>query len=1102
MNNTQTTRTIHPSHPIPSMATNQHHWKVVESYYQQYDLTSLQVQSYNQFVLLRMSPLLRQQSFCIEYKDRVVHVTFQNVYCDKPIVNKVPLYPNEARQHDLTYDTAVMVDMKTTMVDKSGIVHQSCVLPHVELFRLPVMVRSCLCNNVNDCSEYNEGGFFIVKGNERVLIAQERINYNQVYVYKHKIKYKYVAEIRSVKEGADYSVLFQVKLQTDDRIVCSIPYITKDIPLYILFSVMGVSNNFIMSYVKHDKYVYLAVKQSMDLFTLSREECINYLSQYVSNKAGEKAHQYVKQIIKYELLPHFNVATDPRVKAVFIMQMISKLIQTNRGARPEDDRDHICNKRVESAGELLENLIHGLLKKAVKQVVQHLEKKDCPTRIDDLNIPQLIAKQKVSQRILQCFSTGNWGVPNSNYIRQGVSQILNRLSYVGMVSHLQRIVVPIGKESRNTQVRQIHCSSYGFIDPVETPEGQTVGIIKNFAIMTRISVPVPTTYIVDLVDRLFPQFKRTYRLFGTYCCLYVNGLWIGSIKECHICLFITQFKHARALRIIPEGVSIGWNRQEHEVYIYSDSGRILRPVIVTSKLPELYRLAESHTIEDLWVVLRDQNVIAFIDGNEAEYSYIQMTPTRESSSTTEPYDYTEIHPSLMLGVCSNLTPYPEHSQAPRNVYVAAMMKQAIGVYSYSLQQRYDTIAHVLNYPQRKLVTTQLAQYCHMDDMPSGQEAVVAVMCYTGFNQEDSILMNKSAIDRGLFGSTSYRTVSTQETKKSHYMEIIEQPPEALRVACYNYDILDENGIVPRGTIVKKNDVLVGRVQYNKNVAVADCSLVITKTGEEGYVEHIIETTNAHGYKLVKVRVCVLCTPEVGDKFCQVSAQKGTIGMVYNQEDMPFTGNGMTPDIIINPHAFPSRMTVNMLMEMLAGKAGCMTGTISDASAFECDGTQLVREAGDVLRKAGYDPLGTEVLYNGFTGEPMEAQIFMGPAYYQRLKHLVASKIHGRSFGNVQLLSRQPCAGRSRDGGLRFGEMERDCAIVHGISSFQRERLFDLSDPYTLRVCSKCNIVTTSQDKCKHCSHDQTTEVHIPYACKLMFQNLEAMAIKIQMKPHQ
>ena len=743
------------------------------------------------------------------------------------------------------------------------------------------------------------------------------------------------------------------------------------------------------------------------------------------------------------------------------------------------------------------NLINSLFKKFTKTIQQAIEKKEEIYQLEDINLSNIIHRSNITQRLYYCFSTGNWGLPKSNYIRQGVSQVLSRLSYIGAMSHLRRVVVPIGKKSRNTQVRQIHSTNFGFICPCESPEGQSVGIVKNFALMTKISGTIHTVELMSTMEHLFQEFDISFNENSpdSYT-IYINGRWIGNIKSYQS--FLQQFKHYRELDIIPSSVSIGIDSIDQEIIIYSDGGRILRPVIQASKVQQLREELESYdSIETLWDTLIDKNIIVYIDGNEAESSIIEMD--WKTISEEKEAHYCEIHPSLMLGLCANTTPFPEHSQAPRNVYVAAMMKQAIGMYALSHNLRYDTIANVLNYPQRKLVSTKFAEFCHCEDMPSGMEAIVAVMCYTGFNQEDSVILNQSAIDRGLFHSIAYKTTSTNENKKgTHDCETIQLPPRKLQNSNFNYTKLDANGIIPLNTTVKKNDVLVGKVYYNNDEPVSDCSL-ICKSSEEGIVDKILVTTNSSGYKLIKIKIRQIKIPEIGDKFCQVSAQKGTCGMTYRQEDMPFTADGIVPDLIINPHALPSRMTINMLLEMLCSKVSCFNGKIQDASAFEHDGEQLAEEMGEELVKMGYDRMGTEVLYNGFTGEPFKARIYIGPAYYQRLKHLVSNKMHARSYGNVQLLSQQPCAGRSREGGLRFGEMEKDCMIVHGVSSFLKERLFDLSDPYTLYICSDCGVTVNSTTVCMLCKSDSITRIHIPYACKLLFQQLEAMTIKIRIK---
>ncbi len=1379
---------------------------IIQSFYLHHDLTAIQIDSYNTFVTQNIANIVKSHAVNMAFgKHHMFTIQFDNVFIEKPYYfdsNRIrkKLYPQDARNQDLSYETSVICDVSLTLVEKKSSTIVSFQTYHnTEIFKLPVMVKSCLCNLMStsllmDEEKYNNGGYFIIKGKERVIVAQERINYNQVYVSKQRQKYKYIAEIRSVKESADYSVLLQVKLKNDDRIVVSIPYISQDIPLIIVLISMGVDEDFLYKSIDKTCVSYKYLRRELEQYSkMTKEECISYIGNYTLNKVeASRKIQYTTHIIENEIVPHLGICMDTHVKGIYVLRMAIKLIYTAEGKRPEDDRDHICNKRIEMVGDLMTNLINSLFKRSIKSIQQYIEKKNDVYKLEELNIMNIMNRCGITQRLYYCFTTGNWGLPKSNYIRQGVSQILNRQSYIGTISHLRRVVVPIGKESRNTQVRQINSTNFGFICPCEcfdpetpillwsgkhtlakhiavgdtligndgcptsvksivsgsgvmykieqhdnhfgnyivtenhilvlwaklhglrtdnkvtiwedmaykdvsftsieeaiefvatlrpitikvseylalpnsiqeelcnykstlpiawptkgvlldayllggwlmgkrqtlrpflkhvlqhyglhttihiphdyivndeevraqlmagmidykgfvcengyglrvpkillddvvwlaqslgcntkvsgsvllltgtvfptriiqnehiyttpilgeftitsqgigdfvgwqlkenslflsidgivlsnSPEGQQVGIVKNFALMTHISKNIDTVYIMDIID----QWISTTRTFTitSMCMIFINGIWIGSIKKEDIDDFISMFRHLRDLHVIPNEVSIGFDDIDWEINISSDSGRIERPVLVVSKLDNS---TVNVPITTLWDTLFDNGVVMYIDGNEAESSVIAM---RTEDIDKDIHRYCEIHPTLMLGICSNTTLFLEHSQAPRNVYVAAMMKQAIGMYAHSYQKRYDTIAHVLDYPQKKLVTTKIAQYTHCEELPSGINAIVAIMCYTGFNQEDSIIINKSSIDRGLFTSMAYKTTSINENKKgTHDTEIICRPALHIQNKNYDYSKLTPEGLVTEGTHVVRNDVLVGKVYFNNDVAISDCSL-LCKANEEGIVDSVYITTNASGYKHIKIRIRQHKIPEIGDKFCQVSAQKGTCGMVYNQEDMPFTGTGIVPDIIINPNAIPSRMTINMLLEMLSAKYGALHGEIRDATAFEHDGDELVEQLGDTLVSLGYERMGTELMYNGFTGKPFMTRIFIGPAYYQRLKHLVSSKMHFRSFGNVQLLNRQPCAGRAKEGGLRFGEMEKDCMIVHGDSFFLKERLYDMSDAFQIDTCPKCGFMVNTKDLCINCGNDATVTVHIPYACKLLFQELQAMGIKINIK---
>jgi DNA-directed RNA polymerase II subunit RPB2 len=440
-----------------------------------------------------------------------------------------------------------------------------------------------------------------------------------------------------------------------------------------------------------------------------------------------------------------------------------------------------------------------------------------------------------------------------------------------------------------------------------------------------------------------------------------------------------------------------------------------------------------------------------------------------------------------------------------------MGKQAMGVYASNYQVRMDTMAHVLYYPQRPLVTTRAMEYMKFKELPSGQNVCIAVCCYSGYNQEDSLIMNQSSIDRGLFRSVFYRTYKTDEGKETvgtvDVNEIFEIPKsEECMLKPLNYSHLEEDGLVAPGVRVSGDDILIGKttpvparddhpVQFPKK----DNS-VPHRPSEVGIVDQVLITTNEKGLKYVKVRVRSVRLPQIGDKFSSRHGQKGTVGITYRQEDMPFTQEGIIPDLIMNPHAIPSRMTVGQLVECLLGKVAAIQGGEGDGTAFPASTYFSVEQISNLLHQAGYQRHGNEVLYNGMTGRKMDAMLFLGPTYYQRLKHLVDDKIFARARGQMQILTRQPVEGRARGGGLRFGEMERDCMIAHGASQFLKERLFDVSDGYRVHICDRCGLfamanLKRSVFKCLSCADgSRVSQIHIPYAAKLLFQELMAMNI--------
>ena len=607
--------------------------------------------------------------------------------------------------------------------------------------------------------------------------------------------------------------------------------------------------------------------------------------------------------------------------------------------------------------------------------------------------------------------------------------------------------------------------------------------------------------------------------------VFINGCWLG-ITNNPIELY-ADMKEKKYKGIINIYTSIIFNYKSLEIRICNDGGRLTRPVL---KVKNNKVLITNENIQDLvskdlkWNELLtncklDESVIEYIDAEEQNYSMIAMKSKQDylqDKNFSFNYTHCEIHQSTIFGVLASCIPYPEHNQAPRNTYQCAMGKQAMGVYATNYDKRMDKTAYVLNYPTRPLVDTRVMNFLKLNQIPSGTQIHVAIMTHTGYNQEDSVLINKASLDRGLFLATIYHT-EKDEDKNIIRDEIIRCKPDPAKtkgIKFGNYDKINEQGFIPENTLVENRDVIIAKtipIKENRNdptkvIKYEDQSKTF-RTTEETYIDKNYTGRNGDGYNFAKVRVRNLRKPVLGDKFSSRHGQKGTIGNIIEECDMPFTKDGMRPDLIINPHAIPSRMTIAQLKETLLGKVLLELGLFGDGTSF---GNLDVNTISEELQKLGYESYGNEIMYNGLTGDQIETSIFFGPVFYQRLKHMVNDKQHSRSIGPMVNLTRQPAEGRSRDGGFRIGEMERDVMIAHGISRFCRERLYEVSDKYSTFVCNKCGMIAsfnngdknrkyTNNDFSIHLCHtcdnrSDFSKVEVPYAYKLLSQELQTINI--------
>lgn len=1531
-------------------------WDVIDKFFEYnrgYQLVKHQIESFNDFILRKLDQILdgfnpieimHLYDAELEKFKYILVIEIKNPVLGKPLIYEKDgstkiMTPNDARLRNFTYSAQLSADVyitaKTLITEGENIgsyVIEDKKIVGVMLGKIPIMVRSnyCVLKNAhigkeagNECI-YDFGGYYIVNGNEKVVISQDRISENKTYVFiNNKVStYSHVCEIRSVQENKlGVPKITTLKLSAKGNqfgryIRVNIHHIKNDIPMFVLFKALGLSNDKeILQYIVHDlddpisKLICNELTgciEEANSITCTRD-ALEYLSKYLnitgypkeilSNKL--QRINIVRSVLEKEFLPH--VGKEFHKKALYLGYMVNKLIKCYLGLRDFDDRDSYINKKVDTPGVLMANLFRQYYGKVIKDMRNMIQKEinsggwkatnKLINVLNTTNIAKIIKSTIIDSGMRYALATGNWGI-KSNKNKQGVAQVLNRLTYNSMISHIRRINTPIEKSGKLVQPRKLHSTQWGIICPAETPEGASVGLVKNLAVAAGITIASNSMNVREIIgDSGIIMFNgRNIDIFNKEnTTIIVNGDIIGVHPNPKV-LFEDLTTRKRSGAINPY-TSIVWSINDNELRVCTEGGRCVRPLYVVYRNAEGMcdiKKIESGSSKD-WNDMMHEGIVEYLDVEESNslviaMNYKDLFKGTKGHSLPIRYTHLEIHPSLILGAIASCIPFADHNQAPRVAYQSSMAKQALGVYTTNFRHRFDTMGHVLDYPQKPLVRTKVSQYVNKDNLPCGINAIVAIATYTGFNQEDSVIMSKSAVARGLFQSTYYRTCKEQNNKNhsNGEEEYFTKPDESVR-ACkpYNYEKIDADGFVPENTFVQSGDIIIGKCMPCKNgaaVTLKDNSVPL-KNNEKGFIDkncfndRYFTNVNGDGYNFCKVRMRSTRIPTIGDKFacytpdhevltktgwvgiaeltmdhqvaslvgdalvyqnpsalqsydfdgklynlesnqvsltvtdnhrmyvshrgerkfgmelardvyrkrlyykknvdvwepdlndgnvpqelvvengqvyafkipgcidkgkayddytvliddwlvffgiwiaeghvaqnnngvriaankkrvkdaltpvcknmgfeiskivdkeedndtnswriynrplmfymekfsvgainkylpewvwylsrdqCKIlinsmclgdghimkmckeqswrygtsssrladdfqrlclhagyssnkclkeeagsthqgpkgttitlnadawqlsviqkqnepivnknlkqsdqsgacdewvdyqgkvycctvpkgdgvvyirkngrsvwcgqsrSAQKGTCGIMYTQEEMPFTKDGIVPDIIMNPHAIPSRMTMGQLMECIMGKACVAMGTYGDSTPF----TDLsVEDIAKILEEHGIERYGNEILYNGRTGEQMATEIFIGPTYYQRLKHMTIDKQHSRSAaGPVVLLTRQPAEGRARDGGLRLGEMEIECAWAHGTQQFLKERFMECSDNYRVFICKTCGLMATvNPDKniynCKACKNNTDfAEIRIPYACKLLFQEVQTMGI--------
>ncbi len=1108
------------------------YWPVMQAYFSEFGLVGQHLDSFNRFVREELQEIVASVGR-LSPKVEDYFVDLGVITVEPPSIREAdgsehPLFPNEARIRNLTY--ASKMHLECTPVRKEGSVTTRMETLRIYIGDLPIMLRSekCLLHGMSDeeLIRHGEdpkdpGGYFIINGSERVLVTQEDLAPNRILIEEasKSSSYTHIAKVFSTSRGFRAPVTIERKRTGELRV--SFPSVPGKIPLAILMKALGLeSDRDIADVVSDDEEIrnelIVTIEQSAPINatqnegeTSTRINALDFIGKRVAvGQTKEYRLARAEKVLDRYLLPHIGTEDKHRLqKAYYLGEMVERLLELVMNKRQADDKDHYANKRLKLSGDLLMSLFRVALYSLTRDIKYQLER--TAVRGRKPNIRTAVRADVITQRLKHALATGNWVGGKA-----GVSQLLDRTNYISCLSHLRRVVSPLSRSQPHFEARDLHSTHWGKICPNETPEGPNCGLVKNIAMMAYISVGT----VEEAVERalLKAEVEPIERLKGRRgtkgADVFLNGRLVGIHPAPQV--LVKTIRQKRRTGEIDQEVNIAYYEDTHEVQVNSDAGRVRRPAIVVENGRS--RLTDEHLrmIKDgEWgfMDLLRNGTVEFLDAEEEENTLIAMYASDIGPHTT----HLEIAPPTILGISAALIPFPERNQSPRNVYMAGMAKQSVGVPASNFKFRVDTRAHFFHYPQKPLVKTRAMDPIGYEERPAGQNFVVAILSFEGYNIEDALIMNKASIERGLGRSTFARVYESEERKypggQEDRFEVPERSVRGYR-ASESYRNLGEDGIIETEVEVQGGDVLIGRTspprfleEYSEFEIQSPNrreTSVAVRHGESGVVDGVILTETIDGNRLVKVKVRDLRIPELGDKYASRHGQKGVIGYVAPQQDLPFTEDGVVPDLVINPHAIPSRMTIGQILEMIAGKAAAVVGRQQDATPF-CGVTE--EELFEMLKSHGLQHNGREVMYSGITGEKLKTDVFIGCIMYQKLHHMVADKIHARARGPVQILTRQPTEGRAREGGLRFGEMERDVLIGHGAAMLLKGRLLDESDKSNMLVCETCGLIGVyDRNKdvyyCPICgSGAKISSVVVSYAFKLLIQEMMSLGLACRLR---
>ena len=1171
------------------------------------------IKSYNPITMIKFDE--KKQDVIMKVDVYIGGKNSDELFIDHPItyengVQKI-ITPNDARLKSITYETHIYANVLIEITNEDNEVFTNTI-KNVAIGSIPIMLHSDICilnNNGNNVLQrlgeciYDGGGYFIIDGKEKVIIAQESETNNCLITGKLKDddNFSYKGKIKCSGEIgetilAPRTIEFYLVKNSDDitekyinnkgAIYVGLPSIEGKIPLFILFRAFGIESDkdicetifginntniedkYFSNFIRPSIYNTYYEKDKVKYYIYTQEDALNYLK----FRTKYKTLDHVKYIFAADIFPNISLFQN---KGKYLGHLVKEFIDVSLGIKKESDRDNYFNKRINISGFLLAELFQETymrLRKTIRDTMDNFyyfgawkNTRNFTNFINKDNIYKLIPVVLIANTFAKSLK-GRWGLETDTDPELGRVQDLSRISYIGFLSHLRRVNMPIDRTIKVTAPHKLHSHQYGIMCPFETPDGAAVGYLKNLAFLAKVTAGTSPQFIRNcLLDiGVIPIENYNLKLDKNITKVFVNNSWFGIANDpIRIVRTLKAYRRNALINIL---TSIYWNIKNNEIKIYVEAGRAVRPLIIVKngeasvfdkeyknwfdmiigkynnytkkeRSEEIYykneyinprtlkidgkdfsKLSDDLILEELE---KEGAVIEYIDPQESDGSYIAMF----KNDINKFHTHCEIHPSTMLSVITGNIPICNHNQSARNVFHAAQTKQAIGIYATNFNKRFDTFGFIQHYAQRAIVNTRHAQYTGSDSMMNGANLIVAIMTYTGFNQEDSLIINKKSIERGLFHLSYYKSITATSKKISQYERIIFANPLKLRnegvkisgIKHANYSLINDEGIVREGSYIPRGQsaVVIGMVlvkdvykevkkglfiEQIKETTYSDVSI----TSDESYYGHIDKVyigtkTLDDDTKVCKVRFLKIKIPEFGDKHSSRHGQKGVIGMILPEEQMPFTKDGIKPDLIVNPHAIPSRMTIGHLVECVYSKLCCLEGYLGDGTVYiNLDYDKIY----DNLEKHNFNKHGNEILYNGQTGRQINTDIFIGPTYYFRLKHMVAEKINARGFGPKVQLTRQPTGGRRKGGGLRIGEMERDSLISHGISRFIKESMMERSDKYRWCVCKNCGNIPVYGTKiknaiCNLCHNSEINVIETPYTMKLLSQEFEGVGVQMR-----